>query len=311
MELVGIAAGQIATMFFILVLAFICYKVKILKEGSNKVLSDVLLHLINPILIFVSYQTDFKPEMLKGLGISFVMAALSHTVFLLLAKVFVPEKEQRPYLEERCSLIYTNCGFFGIPLVNGIFGAEGVLYLTAYVTIFNILIWTHCVSGFAGELNFKSIIKVIKNPTIIAIIVGLPMLLFQIRLPELILRPLTMIEEMNTPIAMIVAGISIGQSDLKKLLKNFRLFYICLLKMLVFPLIVMVIFKILFGSAMVSQIIMIASACPSATMVTMFALEKERDYKYCSEIFALTTLLSAGTIPLLIYVFQYLQGLGF
>lgn len=311
MELVGIAASQIATMFFILVLAFICYKGKILKEGSNKVLSDVLLHLINPILIFVSYQTDFKPEMLRGLGLAFVMAIFTHIMFLILAKAFVPANGKRAYLEERCSLIYTNCGFFGIPLVNGIFGAEGVLYLTAYVTIFNLLIWTHCVSVFSGKTDFKSVVKVFKSPTILAIIIGLPMLLLQIRLPEIVLRPLEMIEEMNTPIAMIVAGVSIAQSDLKMLLKKFRLFYICLLKMIVFPLIVMAIFKVIFGSNMVSQIIMIASACPSATMVTMFALEKERDYTYCSEIFAMTTLLSAATIPLLIYVFQYLQGLGF
>lgn len=311
MELVGIAAGQIATMFFILVLAFICYKGKTLKEGSNKVLSDVLLHLINPILIFVSYQTDFQPKMLKGLGLAFLMAILSHIIFLGLAKVFVPANEKKAYLEERCSLIYTNCGFFGIPLVNGIFGAEGVLYLTAYVTIFNLLIWSHCVSVFSGKTDFKSVIKVFKSPTILAIIIGLPMLLFQIRLPELVLRPLVMIEEMNTPIAMIVAGISIAQSDLKKLIKNIRLFYICLLKMLVFPLIVMFVLKLIFGSTMVSQIIMIASACPSATMVTMFALEKEQDSTYCSEIFAMTTLLSAATIPLLIYVFQHFQNIGF
>lgn len=311
MDLVGIAAGQIATMFFILVLAFICYKGKILKEGSNKVLSDVLLHLINPILIFVSYQTDFEPAMLQGLGIAFIMAVLSHLVFLLLAKLLVPANHNKRFLEERCSLIYTNCGFFGIPLVNGIFGAEGVLYLTAYVTIFNLLIWTHCVSVFSGKTDLKSVLKVLKSPTILAIIIGLPMLIFQIRLPELILRPLEMIEEMNTPIAMLVAGISIAQSDLGKLVKNFRLFFICFLKMLVFPLISMVILKVLFGSTMVSQIIMIAGACPSATMVTMFALEEKRDATYCSEIFALTTLLSAATIPLMIYIFQYLQNIGF
>lgn len=311
MELVQIAAGQIAVMFFILVLAFVCYKCNILKEGSNRVLSDVLLHLINPILIFVSYQTDFEPEMLKGLGLAFIMAVLSYLVLLILAKVLVPANEKHFFPEERCSLIYTNCGFFGIPLVNGIFGSEGVLYLTAYVTVFNLLIWTHCVSVFSEKTDLKSVIKVIKSPTILAIIIGLPMLIFQICLPKLVLRPLEMIEEMNTPIAMLVAGTSIARSDLRKLVKNLRLFYVCLLKMFALPLVIMLLLKLIFGSSMVSQIIMIASACPSATMVTMFALEQKKNDTYCSEIFALTTLLSAISIPLMIYIFQFLQNIGF
>ena len=148
MELVSIAANQIIIMFIILVLGFLCYKAKIIGENANKALSDVLLHLINPILIFVSYQTDFKKEMLLGLSAAFLMAILSHLFFLLAAHFCVKKSEQQDYLVERCSLVYTNCGFFGIPLVNGIFGSEGVLYLTAYITIFNLLIWTHCVSVF-------------------------------------------------------------------------------------------------------------------------------------------------------------------
>ncbi len=307
MGLVGIAANQILIMFFILVLAFLCYKVKILKDSTNQALSDVLLHFINPILIFVSYQTDFRQDMLAGLGVAFLMAVLSHVLFIFLAKLCIRKTEAHDYLVERCSLIYTNCGFFGIPLVNEIFGAEGVLYLTAYVTVFNVLIWTHCVAVFQGKTDLKSVLKVLSSPTIIAIIIGLPMLIMQLRLPQVILRPLEMIKEMNTPMAMIVAGISIGQADLKKILTKLRLYAVCALRMLIFPLINLVLLKVLFGSGMVCEILMIAGACPSATMVTMFALNSNRDYRYSSEIFASTSLIAVVTIPLLIFLFQIWQ----
>lgn len=310
MELAAIAANQIFIMFFILVLAFLCYKAKILGENAQKALSDVLLHLINPILIFVSYQTDFRSEMLVSLLAAFAMAVLSHLLFIALAHLFVRKTDKYDYLVERCSLVYTNCGFFGIPLVNGIFGAEGVLYLTAYVTIFNLLIWTHCVSTFKEKTDLRSVVKVLKSPTILAIIIGLPMLIFQIRLPKLVLEPLIMIKEMNTPLAMIVAGISIAQSDLKNVLRKGRLYYLCVLRMLVLPLIALVMLKLLFGSGMVSEILVIAGACPSATMVTMFALEHNRDFKYSSEIFAFTNLFAVVTIPLIIFIFEMWKFTG-
>lgn len=269
-----------------------------------------MLHLINPILIFVSYQTDFKKEMLLGLGAAFVMAVLSHVLFLLAAHVLVPRSKKQDYLVERCSLIYTNCGFFGIPLVNGIFGAEGVLYLTAYVTIFNLFIWTHCVSTFKEQTDVRSLVKILKSPTILAIIVGLPMLIFQIRIPGLLLNSLEMIKDMNTPVAMIVAGISLAQTDLRKVFLKPRLYAVSFFRMFALPLLLMVLLKLLFGSGMVCEIMVIAGACPSATMVTMFALEYKRDYKYSSEIFAFTNVLAVLTIPLTIYLFQLWQFPG-
>ena len=38
----------------------------------------------------------------------------------------------------------------GIPLINGLFGAEGVFYLTGYVTVFNVMVWSHGVIFFGG-----------------------------------------------------------------------------------------------------------------------------------------------------------------
>lgn len=304
MELVTIAANQICIMFIIMVLAFLCYKLKMLGENANKALSDVLLHFVNPILIFVSYQTDFRKDMLLGLGASFLMAVISHGIFLLCARFLIRASEKQDYLVERCSLIYTNCGFFGIPLVNGIFGSEGVLYLTAYITIFNLLIWSHCVSVFRNRTDVRSLLKVLKSPTILAILIGLPMLLFQIHIPKLLLHSLEMIKELNTPMAMMVAGISLAQTDLKKVFKKPRLYYVSLLRMLALPILITGILKLLFGGGMVCEIMVIAGACPSATMVTMFALSYKRDYKYSSELFAFTNLLAVLTIPLIIFLFE-------
>ena len=53
---------------------------------------------------------------------------------------------------------------------------------------------------------------------------------------------------------------------------------------------------------MVKLAVLVASACPTCAMGTMFALQYNRDSNYASELFAITTLLSLFTIPLVVFL---------
>jgi predicted permease len=48
---------------------------------------------------------------------------------------------------------------------------------------------------------------------------------------------------------------------------------------------------------MVQMGVLIASACPVATTGTMFAIQYDKNPERCSEFFAVTTLLSGLTLP--------------
>lgn len=94
-------------------------------------------------------------------------------------------KKKTPDLAvERVSSIYSNCAFMCIPLINGIYGSEGVLYLTAYLTFFNVLIWTHGLMTMKGERDFSSLVKALISPSVIAVVVGLICYLTNVRLPK-------------------------------------------------------------------------------------------------------------------------------
>jgi len=54
----------------------------------------------------------------------------------------------------------------------------------------------------------------------------------------------------------------------------------------------------------VLTIVLIAAACPSAVITTMFSHRFGGDSVYASEIFAITTILSAATIPLIMWIFS-------
>ncbi len=93
------------------------------------------------------------------------------------------------YLDVDClTCSYANMGFMGIPLAYGLFGSEGVLYVTAAVMAFSVFIWTHGVIMMSGvkKVNFKDVIMRLISPAIIAIFLGLIFFAFQIKLPSVI-----------------------------------------------------------------------------------------------------------------------------
>lgn len=305
MNIVSVAAGQIFTMAVIILIAWICYKVKLIGKEGGDVLSDILIYLINPCIIFCSYQVEFNIKLVTGLLISFVLAVFSHLLSIVAAWIFIRDKKA-DIINERMGVIYTNCGFLAIPLVNEIYGLEGVFYLTAYITVFNILIWTHGVLYIGGSDCKSEVLKAFRSPAVLSVIAGLLFYFARIRLPELVIRPLQTIGSMNTPIAMMIAGICIAQTDIRKTLFKTRLYLVSALKLIVIPILFILICRPFYGEGIVTGVSVIATASPTATMCMIFAVKYGKDAGYASEIFAVTTILSMITIPFVLFFLHWI-----
>ena len=206
MELAAITAYKIITMFVMAMVGAVCFKTNIITSETNGKLSNLLLMVIAPLMIFCSYQREFSRQQLEGLFMALFLAAVSHVIAILITKVFIRKSSGENYGIESMAAIYSNCGFMGIPLVNGIFGADGVFYITAYITVFNLFVWTHGILLMIGKQTAKEALKAMKTPTIFAIAAGLIFYLFQIRLPEMIREPLAALGDMNTPCLLYTSG---------------------------------------------------------------------------------------------------------
>lgn len=138
MELVKTCFIQIVVMFMLVAVGFLCGKKKIIDSRSNAALSNLVLTVVNPTLIFMSYQCDYDSERLKGLLISLLLSLCSFILTIGAVTLLYRKRTDAEAILEKFAGIYSNCGFMGIPLINGLYGDEGVLYLTGYVTMFNI-----------------------------------------------------------------------------------------------------------------------------------------------------------------------------
>lgn len=297
---------KIGMLFLILLLGVFCCKKNFLDEKTSVKLSNFLLMIVNPLVIFVSYQIDFDEALFHNLLLVLLLSAAAFVVQIVAIHLLIPNRNNVNAAIERLSAIYGNCGFIGIPLINSLFGREGVFYMTAYLTVFYLFFWTHGVILMAGKTDGKSVAKNLLSPAIIGVVLGLICFLFRLRLPNVLVSAMDSVGSMNTPLAMLVAGATLGQSDLTACLRNRRIYWICFQKLVLLPAIAMAMLIPLHLDATVVMTMLVASACPVGACCTMFALKYKGDGRYASELFAMSTILSAVTIPLLTALTQAL-----
>lgn len=289
-------------MLLLIIVGILCFKIGIITPNGRKDISSLVLSVVNPIVILLAYQKEFEIRLLRGLVASLMLSILSFGVAILISTLLIGRKDGHETDIERFSAIYSNCGFMGIPLVNALFGTEGVFYLTAFLTVFNLLIWTHGIIQISGVRSLNSLKKALLSPSIISIAIGMIFFLARISLPNIVYQSLDYVAMMNTPLAMLVAGATIAETNVLNAFKNIRIYWITLIKLAIVPMVLLVIFKFIFVDDIVKLTVVTAMSAPTATMCTLFCLRYDKNSKYASEIFAVTTLISTATLPLVIWL---------
>lgn len=300
MDLAFITANKIIEMFLILMIGAAAYRLRAADGETGSRLTSILFNIISPSVILLSYQIDFDQERLLGLGVTALLSLISFILSILVSKIVVTQKNSHDVAVEQMSIVYSNCGFIGIPLIDGILGGEGVFYMTAYITIFNIFVWSHGVILMRGkERGLKETVKGLRTPSNAAIITGIFMFLLGIKFPQVIREPVALIAGMNTPVAMLISGINLAQSNFLADLKNPRIYIVSAARLLIVPAMTLLLLLAAGASRTISVTVLIASACPSGAMSTMFALQYQKNSQYASSLLTITTALSLLTIPLL------------
>lgn len=295
---------QAVSMFLLILVGAGCFKLHLLSKETVSQISGLVLKIINPVVIFMAYQREFQPELVKNLGWTFLFSLVAYGIAMAVSYLCIRNKEGRETVIERFSCIYSNCGFMGIPLVKSMFDYEGVFYLTAFLTVFNALVWSHGVMQMSGERSLKSLGKVLRSPAIIAIILGMLFFFIRIPLPDIVSETLDSLGNLNTPLAMIVAGATIIQTDLLKTFRKPRVFYISFIKLILIPVLITGIFMLIPGEKIVEMTVLAAMAAPSAAICTMQCLNYNRNAAYASELFGVTTLFSVATMPLMMILYE-------
>lgn len=299
MSLAVITAKQVLQLFLLIFTGAACYKLHLLHDDAKPVFSDLLLYLIAPAMILDSYMVEFDPETFHNLMMSFRYSAILMVGGLLITLLVTSRMTHPDKTVIRFGCTFSNAGYMGFPLIRALFGQEGLLYASAFLTLFNILLWTAGYAIMVGTLDKKAIFKtIITSPSIIAVVLGLIIYLNRIPVSDMIQTPIGLIGDMNTPLSMIVTGITIAGSQLKRLFSNRRLILMIGLRIFLIPLLGLAVMKLLHASGIVATIVLILEACPTAAITTMFSIKYHHNEELAAGAVILSTLLSVVTLPL-------------
>ena len=301
MDLAVITAQQVVELFILMGLGALGARTGLLRAEGKQTLSNLLVYIVVPAMIINSYRMDFSPEILFNLEVAFGLSTLSILLGLVIALVFTARNQDSRTPIFRFACVFSNAGYMGLPLISALFGSEGLLYASAFFTMFNFLLWTVGYSMVSGSSDPKKIAcSLLRCPAIYAIVAGIAIYLLQIPLPTLITQPMELLGNMNTPLSMIITGMLMASGDLRRTLADKHIWELTVVRMLFIPVLTIAAFAALglFRYGMVAQVVVLLECCPAASITSVFAVQFGHDEQFAAGSVVLTTLLSIIFLPL-------------
>ncbi len=296
---------QIAVMFLLMAVGLLIHRLKMMSAETSKQLVNILFLVISPCLIVHSFQKPFSPQRLHTLLLDFGLSMLFFLLSTVISHlVFLKVKDPTVRTITEFGSIYPNMGFLGIPLVQGVLGSAGVFYAAPMLAASNAFTWSLGVDLYrrhnrTGKRKASEVIvKILLNPNIIAIAVGIVIFLFSIHLPAPVTDTLSYISDANTPLAMFVVGDSLAQFHFSRKAFNLPVLSALLLRNLGLPLMSAFLFPALglHGTACLAAVLL--ASCPSASMCVLFAVQEDMDPTSGISLMTISTILCIVTMPM-------------
>ncbi|GEO63842.1 AEC family transporter [Companilactobacillus nantensis] len=300
---IGQLINQIVLMFCLMLVGVLINKLKFMHSQTSSDLTNVLLYIVSPCLIINAFEQPYSGSRIKQFLLAIAGVFLLYIIEIIVAKlVFGRLKNQNLRRIAQYGSIYSNAGFMGIPLISSLFGSEGVFFAVVSLAAFNIFSWTQGVSLFKdndnGTVEKTDWRQVLLNPNIIAIFLGILLFIFSIKIPATPNQVIKYVGSINTPLSMIVIGNSLANIKFSRDMLNKEIGLTILLRNLLFPIIGIVLLKVIGVTGIAFYTTVVMAACPVAGLVVLFTLQVDGDTAPAISLMSLSTILSLITIPL-------------
>lgn len=292
---------QMIVLTLLMLIGFICYKTNVMDDLSNKNFSKLIINIMCPAIILDSVVGTEHNEPKSTVLVVFFSALLLYLILPILSKlcchVFHIEKKQTNLYE--AMLIFSNVGFMGIPIVQSIFGNKAIFYLSIFIFVYNLVVFTYgsylIGKGNATVSSFS--LKDIFNAAVVGSLLGMMIYLFQIKLPDPIITVINLIGATTTPLAMVVIGSTLAATSFHSVFTIKKLYIMTILKLLFLPILIRFIFGLFISDPMILGIVVIVTAMPVASNLVMLCHQYGGDSTLLAKASFLTTTLSIFTIP--------------
>lgn len=285
----------------------------ILTKEHTQGMSSVITHITYPCLVINAMQMEFSMKVLSNCKYVVLIFLCVIIIAIMLSKL-VERIVKLPFSQSKLlmyMLIFGNTGFIGIPVLNGLFGPEAVLYGALCDATYDVFMFTVGItiiqSSAAGEDKRKitETLKGLLNPCFFGVIIGMIFYISGFTLPDIIGGPVKSVGAVTSPLAMIIVGSHLAEINFKELFTNKYSYLLCFLKLLVVPAAALILVKLIIGTgSLLAAVLVIQAAMPSAMCAVIFSEQYKGDVTFATKGVLLTTLMCIFTIPIFAILLQ-------
>ena len=298
---------KIAQLFIVMIIGFALVKARVVSTDHSVVLSKLALYLLMPSAIVNAFNVKLTGEILGGFALSVGAGIVLHLMLLIIDAIYA--RAAHATAVERASVMYSNAGNLIIPIVSFVLGDEWVIYSLGFMSVQLCFIWSQGIRLFERGKKFD-LKKVLLNPNIIAIAVGLVVMLSGLTLPDFVSEITGSLGGVLGYVGMLIAGMTAAGLDFKKMAKYPRLYLSTAMRVIVCPtlsLVLLLAMRFLVQIPNNEEILLIsflATMTPSAATIMQLAQIYDTEVDYSVAINILTTVVACVTMPLFVMLYQ-------
>jgi predicted permease len=319
MELFEPILNQMVYLFLLIAIGYILVRLNALPTGSASVLSRLESKLFIPSLALATFMNNFTVERLSEYGVllllSFALFAVVMPLAMLFARLIYGKDE---YLKKIATygLSFANFGYMGNAVMSAIFPEIFLEYsifcMPLWIMIYVWGIPALLISGDGKTSGIMGRIKPLLNPMFAAMLVGAVIGLSGLtpHIPASVKNVVEVSGNCMSPIAMLLTGMTVAESDLKKMLTAPRTYLLSAIRLLAFPIVFILIFALIPKGDIINNTFLISAVAALSMPLGLNTIVVPKGYgKDTTDAAGMALIshtLSIGTIPLIFLIMNEL-----
>lgn len=284
---------------------YVSAKTGVLKENAAPAISSLIMNISLPCNVFVIMLQPLDKELLPSAAAIALIAAIFYAVSIPASSLYCRlagiKDGAKPL--HRCSFIFSNVAFMGLPIAGAFFGSRALFFVTIWNIVFLIFYLAAAPAIFSSGNSFR-FSDLIKNPPMAASLIGLLGMAFSLTLPAVISESLTMLAAMMTPLSMIFIGLTLAKVDLRTAFGNSQIWLTTFIRLVLLPLLFFFLVRFFTKNQELATVTALILGLPVAVLTSIYAEKYGADVVLASQLVFLSTVVSMLTLPLLVYLLQ-------
>jgi predicted permease len=185
------------------------------------------------------------------------------------------------------------------PIIYLVYGSEGLFAATLFYIPNVLILYSLGIFIASGKHWRESIKEVLKVPPLYAALLGLMFNLSDVKVPELIINPLSLISLMVIPLALLVLGCNLSKVRITSFPTTLLASFLRVGIGLLLGLLAVTLFNL---DGILRSVVILCSAMPAAVNSSIFATKYNNEAELVSSVVLVTTIASLAVIPFLLNI---------